>query len=575
MTIKATTTKTTTFHGRCFWPLSYQRRSYNYCTRKMNGDVRLLKRGASVAQLQSPSRFQPEPIPMLAFEELSFAENFTTSSRTNLPKIIEVIQVDSVYDTIKQVIELRDRSISSLTLERLVKKFCQAYENLDPQQKQDVLLHLASKYYIKEEDLKGKAAEIVHTKEYEILMKKEQELRTILDPPYNWLFSKLAQIQQNGVKFLGDIRADVLTVLLESKTLPNDQRLALKTMSGHLKELLTHWFSAGLLELEQVTWQSSCSMLQKISEYEAVHPVKSWADIKSRVGPYRRCFVFTHRSMPGEPIVVLHVALTTDISASIASVVKHHRGRVLVSATSIESEDLNESANLIRKGSENTEDPALCTTAIFYSITSTQTGLQGIELGNSLIKLAVKKLREEFPTMNAFSTLSPVPGFRNWLLKTLQMSKSNLNEIITDDEKARISLAFYGPTDNFFDSLFTALKTNQWAQNEKLRSALETPLMRLCAKYLYLEKRRNFALDPVANFHLRNGAAMWRINWWADLSPRGLTNSCGIMVNYRYYLDKLEDNSTKYQETKTVEASEQVKVLAMQAKLEAKKPSQL
>ena len=145
----------------------------------------------------------------------------------------------------------------------------------------------------------------------------------------------------------------------------------------------------------------------------------------------------------------------------------------------------------------------------------------------------------------------------------------------TDDEKARISLAFYGPTDNFFDSLFTALKTNQWAQNEKLRSALETPLMRLCAKYLYLEKRRNFALDPVANFHLRNGAAMWRLNWWADLSPRGLTNSCGIMVNYRYYLDKLEDNSTKYQETKTVEASEQVKVLAMQAKLEAKKPSQL
>jgi malonyl-CoA decarboxylase len=217
--------------------------------------------------------------------------------KTNLPKIVEVVQVDSVYDTIKQVIELRDRSISSLTLERLVKKFCQAYENLDPQQKQDVLLHLASKYYIKEEDLKGKAAEIVHTKEYEILMKKEQELRTILDPPYNWLFSKLAQIQQNGVKFLGDIRADVLTILLESKSLPNDQRLALKTMSGHLRELLTHWFSAGLLELEQVTWQSSCSMLQKISEYEAVHPVKSWADIKSRVGPYRRCFVFTHRQI--------------------------------------------------------------------------------------------------------------------------------------------------------------------------------------------------------------------------------------------------------------------------------------
>ena len=158
---------------------------------------------------------------------------------------------------------------------------------------------LASKYYIKEEDLKGKAAEIVHTKEYEILMKKEMELRSILEPPYNWLFSKLAQVQQGGVKFLSDIRADVLKILLESPSLPSDQRLALKTMSGHLKELLTHWFSAGLLELEQVTWHSSCSMLQKISEYEAVHPVKSWTDLKSRVGPYRRCFVFTHRSMPG------------------------------------------------------------------------------------------------------------------------------------------------------------------------------------------------------------------------------------------------------------------------------------
>ena len=156
-------------------------------------------------------------------------------------------------------------------------------------------------------------------------MKKELELRTILEPPYNWLFSKLAQISFNGVKFLSDIRADTLNVLMESKNLPGDERLALKTMSNHLKDLLSHWFSAGLLELEQVTWQSSCSILQKISEYEAVHPVRSWTDLKSRVGPYRRCFVFTHRSMPGEPIVVLHVALTTEISSTIASVVKHHR----------------------------------------------------------------------------------------------------------------------------------------------------------------------------------------------------------------------------------------------------------
>ena len=132
------------------------------------------------------------------------------------------------------------------------------------------------------------------------------------------------------------------------------------------------------------------------------------------------------------------------------------------------------------------------------------------------------------------------------------------------EEKEKISRTFYGPTDDFYDSLCTAIKSNQWAQNDKLRDALELPLMRLCAKYLFSEKRRNFALDPVANFHLRNGATMWRLNWWADLSPRGLTNSCGIMVNYRYYLDQLERNSAQYQETKNIQATDQIKVLASQ-----------
>ena len=411
--------------------------------------------------------------------------------------------------------------------------------------------------------MKAKAREIIEASEDNIaLKKKEEELRAVLEPPYNWLYTKVSQVTKDGVKFLCDIRADLLNILSNDKSLSNQERSDLKTMNGHLKVLLSHWFSAGFLELEQVTWQSPCSMLQKISDYEAVHPVKNWTDLKSRVGPYRRCFVFTHRSMPDEPIVVLHVALTTEISPNIASVVKHHRQ--VKKTTSVDVEDLD--PNLSIKGSAGTEDPALCTTAIFYSITSTQSGLQGIELGNSLIKQAVKKLKEEFTNMNQFSTLSPIPGFRKWLLQTLQMSRNgNLKlELLTADEKEKISKTFYGPTDDFYDSLCTAIKSNQWAQNDKLRDALELPLMRLCAKYLYSEKRRNFALDPVANFHLRNGATMWRLNWWADLSPRGLTNSCGIMVNYRYYLDNLENNSAQYQEQKIVEATDQIKVLASQ-----------
>ena len=171
---------------------------------------------------------------------------------------------------------------------------------------------------------RAKAKDVSECHDKEILLRSESQLRQILDPDYNWLFSKIAQVSGNGVKFLCDFRADMLSIL-HQKNLTNDERSAVRTMSGHLKDLLSHWFSAGLLELEQITWQSSCSMLQKISDYEAVHPIKNWTDLKSRVGPYRRCFVFNHRSMPGEPIVVLHVALTTEISSTIRSVVKQHR----------------------------------------------------------------------------------------------------------------------------------------------------------------------------------------------------------------------------------------------------------
>lgn len=301
--------------------------SDHFCTTTMTSS--LFKRGSSVQQLPLSKVDPVLGMPPVIYEDLSFAEHFTTSATKNLPKIHENhddITVQTVLQDIQSAFELQNRSISTLTVERLVKKFTQDYQNLEADSdKCQILIELATKYYINTDDLRAKAKEISQVHEAEILLKKELELRNILEPPYNWLFSKIAQVSQNGVKFLSDIRADILTILLHSNDLKSDQRLALKTMSGHLKDLLSHWFSAGLLELEQVTWQSPCSMLQKVSDYEAVHPVRNWTDLKSRVGPYRRCFVFTHKSMPGEPIVVLHVALTSEISASIASVVKHHR----------------------------------------------------------------------------------------------------------------------------------------------------------------------------------------------------------------------------------------------------------
>ena len=180
--------------------------------------------------------------------------------------------------------------------------------------------------------------------------------------------------------------------------------------------------------------------------------------------------------------------------------------------------------------------------------------------------------------MNTFSTLSPIPSFRAWLLAKIMSCKraegkhifkpteEETLKLILEDAATNHLIQFVGEESDIFSRLHYVISSNKWVENEVLSNALETPLMRLCAQYLYLEKRRNLAFDPVANFHLRNGASVWRINWLGDLSPRGLTNSCGLMVNYRYFIDNLEENSASYQEAFNISAGEQVLQLASQAK---------
>ena len=180
--------------------------------------------------------------------------------------------------------------------------------------------------------------------------------------------------------------------------------------------------------------------------------------------------------------------------------------------------------------------------------------------------------------MNSFSTLSPIPGFRNWLLAKIQSCKRGECQNFLKPQEEQSLLLFLNPesTDSkrdfsdakkeLYENLHSVITNNRWVENESLANALQTPLMRLCGQYLYLEKRRNLAFDSVANFHLRNGASIWRINWLADLSPRGLTNSCGLMVNYRYFIENLEQNSTSYQESFQISAGDQVIQLATQAK---------
>lgn len=172
-------------------------------------------------------------------------------------------------------------------------------------------------------------------------------------------------------------------------------------------------------------------------------------------------------------------------------------------------------------------------------------------------------LQKEFPHLGAFSSLSPIPGFTKWLLGLLssQAKERGRNELFSDSECRELAELTGDPV---HETLRGLLSSSEWAKSEKLVRVLQAPLMRLCAWYLYGEKHRGYALNPVANFHLQNGAVLWRINWMADSSLRGLTGSCGLMVNYRYFLEETAPNSTAYLSCKTIKASEQVLSLVAQ-----------
>ncbi|KAG8437481.1 hypothetical protein GDO86_008255 [Hymenochirus boettgeri] len=364
--------------------------------------------------------------------------------------------------------------------------FMQYYRALDKGERAAFIDQLAADFgvdHAQVAELSSKVVQAQQKRDMGTVLQVEDRLRYYLTPQYKVLFCHLGKLEE-GMKFLVDMRADIL----DSVTSKLADGPHIREMSGVLKSMLSEWFSIGFLNLERVTWQSPCEVLQKISEHEAVHPVRNWTDMKRRVGPYRRCYMFAHSAMPGEPLIVLHVALMENISGSI---------------------------------------------------------------------------QEEFPQIEEFSSLSPIPGFTKWLLGVLgsQIKESGRTELFMESECKEIEDITGGTLSESLKCLFAS---NEWMRSERLVKALEAPLMRLCAWYLYGEKHRGFALNPVANFHLQNGAVLWRLNWMADTSPRGGTASCGMMVNYRYYLKNTSANSAKYLTMKYIEASDQLLNLVSQ-----------
>jgi malonyl-CoA decarboxylase len=350
----------------------------------------------------------------------------------------------------------------------------------------------------------------------------ERALRGALTPPRVTLLRQFNALPE-GVKFLVDRRAELLAIA--------GQDAALRGLADDLRDLLANWFDIGFLELRRITWESPAALLEKLIAYEAVHEIRGWTDLKNRLEADRRCFAFFHPRMPDEPLIFVEVALVSGIAGDIHAL-------------------LDEEAPI---GNPQTADAA-----IFYSISNCQSGLVGISFGDFLIKRVVDALTAELPRLKTFATLSPVPGFRAWL--TAEAERDGI--LLAVEARAVRGLDVDDDEVSPDRLLINLLERPDWHQQPRIAAAVREPLMRLCARYLLQTRAPSGrALDPVAHFHLSNGARVERLNWLGDVSPKGLRQSAGIMVNYLYRLGDIETNHEAYRGEGRVAAASSVRGL--------------
>jgi malonyl-CoA decarboxylase len=292
---------------------------------------------------------------------------------------------------------------------------------------------------------------------------------------------------------------------------------ALEHVDRDLMHLLSSWFNRGFLVLRRIDWQTPAAILEKIIAYEAVHEIQGWDDLRRRLDPAdRRCFAFFHPSLVDEPLIFVEVALTRDMPQDIQSLLR-----------------------AAPKDGSSEDEP---TTGVFYSISNCQEGLRSISFGNFLIKQVVEELAKERSSLRTFVTLSPIPQFARWLARALAEEGGAL---VSDMERERLRL----------------LDDPQWIYTYG-NDALRPTLLRLAAHYFLNAKNgEGYPVDPVARFHLGNGARLERINWQGDISAKGLREAHGLMCNYRYELRDIEKNHEVFQNEAAVAASRQVTAL--------------
>jgi len=289
----------------------------------------------------------------------------------------------------------------------------------------------------------------------------------------------------------------------------------LQAVDHDLRHLLSSWFNRGFLVLRRIDWQTPAAILEKIIAYEAVHEIKGWDDLRRRLDPVdRRCFAFFHPSLVDEPLIFVEVALMEETPRAISSVL--HEAR--------------------KDGGVNQP-----TTAVFYSISNCQDGLKGISFGNFIIKQVVEELARECPSLRTFVTLSPVPHFARWLDRLRAEAAAGV--LTAADRRA-----------------LAGLSDPRWYEDPGEVTVLREPLTALAAHYFLLARSADGrSVDPVARFHLGNGARLDAINWLGDTSEKGLSQAHGLMVNYRYDIKEIERNHEAYANEGVVSASKAVR----------------
>lgn len=318
-------------------------------------------------------------------------------------------------------------------------------------------------------------------------------LHTASEPRRQELVRRLNLAPGATARLVG-MRADLLSSL--------PRRPDLAEVDRDFTHLFASWFNRGFLVLRRIDWSTPANVLEKIIRYEAVHEIRDWNDLRARVdSPDRRCYAFFHPTLVDEPLIFVEVALTKDIPGAIAPILAQKRTHL---------------------------DPAKATTAVFYSISNCQTGLGGVSFGNFLIKQVVEEISRELPNLKIFVTLSPVPGFHAWL--DVERKNADSRVLTKADRTALADLDKPG-----------------LAEDTARQSALAPLIATLGAHYLLAARNpRGRPLDPVARFHLGNGARLERVNPFGDVSEKGMKQALGLMVNYRYILEDIEANHEAY-----------------------------